>query len=148
VQHIYFTRDEDTYIRIMSFVKNRAYHNKLDLMEIHSFTENSNFATSRAVLSLIKFGYFSLYRLKTRTVKSTVTDEVPRHVLVVSLKRTDNFDSLYEAFREEGKVLYQKKLEAIAAAKGTTEEAKEGGEGTDPPGNEQLKAEASEEDSR
>ena len=134
----------------MRFVKNRAYYGKLETIEIHSFSDQANFATSRAVFTLLKFGYFSLFRLRTRVVKPRDNEEQPRHVLVVQLKRTANFDSLFETYREEGQALYKKRLEAEAAeaaAKSTAEETKEGGEATDPPSND-LQAEASEEDNR
>jgi len=102
-------------------------------MEIHSFSDKSNFQTSRAVFSLLKFGYFSLYQLRTRVVKN---EKEPRHVLVVALKRTPAFDQLYETFRDESKAHYEKRLEeeaAAAAAKSTTEETKAEGGATESP---------------
>jgi len=130
VKHIYFSREDDDHKRIIRFVKNKAYYNKLDIVEIHSFSEKSNFQTSRAVFSLLKYGYFTLYRLRTKTVKKSAdadADASPKQVLMVTLKRAESFDSIYESYREQALAQYKKKQEEEAAAGKNTssEETKE-----------------------
>lgn len=58
---------------------------------------------TRAVSTLLKYGYFTLFRLKTKTV--TRGDEL-RNVLMVVLKKTEEFEKNYTTYKEEAQAKY------------------------------------------
>jgi hypothetical protein len=71
------------------------------------------------VFALLKWGYFTLQRLKTKEV---VRDGKTLSALIVGLKRSDTFEQLYKAFIEDARERYKDKIEAAVAS--STEEPK------------------------
>ncbi len=83
----------------MKMTKNRSHYNDFQTVELHSFDGHGDFNMSRAVHALLKYGYFTLYRLKTKTITSR--DGKKSAVLVAILKRAETFAKQYESFKVE-----------------------------------------------
>ena len=107
--------------------------NQFETIELHGVDDQSYLTVNLVANTLIKYKYVTITRLKTKTVQ-VHDDETDKYAklqprLIVHLKKTPEFDSIYDDFEAVFKKVAEEHEEDIAIAQTDLEsEEKEGGE--------------------
>lgn len=94
--NIVFVRTGDTVNKIMALTKGRMRDTTIEIVHMEGGDRESMFTMSKAVGSLLKYGYATLARMKTKQITTRSGNFLS--VLVVSLRKSENFKKIDEDF--------------------------------------------------
>lgn len=97
--NIIFLRKEESHYFYISLAKSILYKGNFDEVELHAVGESCIFKAFQAIEVLTRVGYAIISRIKTKCIQERYTNDKISKIFVI-LKKTPEFNKLYEEFAE------------------------------------------------